>query len=469
MGIVSNAQIQNLLKTVYLSGVANNKYQNSPILHKIKKESWGGGKELKYAAQYGNGGNFSSDYGLISGANMTSGVRNLEWTAEQGYLTGLFDINMPEILTTAEERGAYMKALANKMAGCFDGMSKTLAMYLYGGKYGVIDQVKTGTSGGTAIIAGTNTLPLTSAGAIKMDVGTRFVIASAGADDTALPSSNLVSAVMTVTAIDDYSVTFTSSAAVTVYEGDYIELYGARNGANVQGIEGLAEIIPSYAKRDANDARWTSYIGTNFRGVDRSIAVNRLAGQYADSATHSGSTPLTDTLVELLKKTKRAGGLNNIVVINDETWDKVGAELGVQRNLWQANNMGENKNHFTAGYSELATAFGDAFIGRTVIDPYCTEGKAYMLDTDDLVFYDLGNVSKVIDPVSNDQLGKANIEAVGDQGVGDSPAPKINIDKLFTITEGVAGSYGPSLTIAAHVFGNYILRKTASAGVADLA
>ena len=67
-------------------------------------------------------------------------LRNIEWTAEQGYMVGMFDINQPEILTTSEERGAYMKALANKMAGCFDGMSKTLAMYLYGGKYGVIDK-----------------------------------------------------------------------------------------------------------------------------------------------------------------------------------------------------------------------------------------------------------------------------------------------------------------------------------------
>lgn len=469
MAIVSNQEIKNLLKTVYLSGVANNKYQNSPVLHKIKKENWGAGKEIKYSAQYGNGGNFSSDFGLLSTASnkgSVGGVRNLEWTAEQGYLTGMFDINQPEILATSEERGAYMKALANKMAGCFDGMSKTLAMYLYGGKYGVIDQVQADTAytAGTAV-----TLPVTSAGAIKMDVGTRFVVASAGVTDTALPSSPLINEVFEVTEIDDESITFTPAGSGTLYKGDYIELYGARNGASVQGIEGLPEIIPSYFDRTAGTA-WDTYIQTTFRGVDRHTAVSRLAGQFETSANHSASsTPLTDTLVSLLKKTKRAGGLNNVVIINDETWDKVGAELGVQRNLWQATNEGANKNRFTAGYSDLATAFGDAFVGRTVIDPYCTENKAYMLDTDDLAFYDLGNVSKVIDPVANEQLGKKDIEAVGDQGIGDQPSVKINMDKLFTITEGVAGSYGPALSIAAHVYGNYILRRTASAGVATLA
>lgn len=468
MAIVSNQNIKNLLKTVYLSGVVNAKAQNSPIIHKIKKENWGAGKELKFAAQYGNGGNFSSDYGMLktaSSSGSVNGVRNLEWTVEQGYQVGMFDINMPEILTTAEERGAYMKALANKMSGCFDGMSKTLAMYLYGGKYGVIDQVP---ADDTLATTG-NIWQITSAGALKLDVGSKFVIASNGTTKTALPSDPLVNTVCTVTAIDDETITFDATNAVAVYEGDYIELYGARNGASVQGIEGLSEIIPSYFNRDPSSRFTSDYIGTTFRGVDRSVAVNRLAGQFADKANHSASTtPLTDTLVELLKKTKRMGGLNNIVIINDETWDAVGAELGVQRNLWQATNSGDNKNHFTAGYSDLATAFGDAFIGRTVIDPYCTEGKAYMLDTDDLAFYDLNGVGKVLDPVSNDQVGKYDIEAVGDQGIGDQPAAKINVDKLFTIVEGTAGSFGPSMEVAAHVYGNFILRKTSSAGVASL-
>lgn len=464
MAIVTNQNIMNLLKTVYLSKVWNEKYQNSPVLNRIKKESWGSGKELKYAAQYGNGGNFSSDYGLlmdISSKGSINGVRNLEWTATQGYVTGLFDINQPEILTTAEERGAYMKALSNKMAGCFDGLSKTLALYLYGGKYGVIDQVKED----VAIATTGNKLNITSAGAIKLDVGSKFVIASTGTANEALPSSPLLNAIMTVTGIGDDYIEFESTAAVGAKAGDYIELYGARNGTSVQGIEGLPELIPSYFDRDGDI--WESYIKTNFRGVDRSVAVNRLAGQFV-KAESTGDTRLTDALVSLLKKTKRAGGLNNVVVINDETWDAVGDELGVQRNLWQATNSGENKNRFTAGYSELATAFGDAFIGRTVIDPYCTEGLAYMLDTDNFAFYDLGNVGKVLNPVDNEQLGKHDIEAVGDQGIGDQPSVKINMDKLFTVTEGTAGSFGPALTVAAHIYGNYILRGTASAGVASL-
>ena len=470
MSIVQNSFMQKLLKTVYLDGVANNKYQSSPVLAAIEKKNWAGGDVIKYAAQYGNGGNFGSVYNMVAN-NPTSGAKNLEWEMTQGYAFGLFDIDQPEILTSESDTGAYMSILANKMSACFDGLSKTMAMYLYGGKYGVIDQVKDTGSGIT--IQATNTFELTSAGALKMDVGTRFVIATAAQADKAVPGSDLLGTnstpvIFTVTAIDDKFVTATASVAGgTVYNGDFIELYSARSGSEARGFEGLADLIPTIANRDKSDTRWQNYIKTAFRGVDRSVNADRLAGQFV-KAEASGDTRLTDALVTLLKKTKRAGGLNNMIIINDETWEQVGKELGLAANMRQLSNVGSNKNRATFGVSELATAFGDAFIDRTVIDPYCTEGTAYSIEKDDLAFYDLGNVSKVLSPVSNGQMGKYDIKNVGEQGVGSEPTAKLNMDKLFTITPGAAGEYGPAFTISANVYGNFMLRKTASAGVAVL-
>lgn len=470
MSIVQNSFMQKLLKTVYLDGVANNKYQSSPVLAAIEKKNWAGGDVIKYAAQYGNGGNFGSVYNMVAN-NPTSGAKNLEWEMTQGYAFGLFDIDQPEILTSESDTGAYMSILANKMSACFDGLSKTMAMYLYGGKYGVIDQVKDTGSGIT--IQATNTFELTSAGALKMDVGTRFVIATANQADKAVPGSDLLGTnstpvIFTVTAIDDKFVTATASVSGgTVYNGDYIELYSARSGSEARGFEGLADLIPTIANRDKTDTRWQNYIKTAFRGVDRSVNADRLAGQFV-KAEASGDTRLTDALVTLLKKTKRAGGLNNMIIINDETWEQVGKELGLAANMRQLSNVGSNKNRATFGVSELATAFGDAFIDRTVIDPYCTEGTAYSIEKDDLAFYDLGNVSKVLGPVSNGQMGKYDIKNVGEQGIGSEPTAKLNMDKLFTITPGAAGEYGPAFTISANVYGNFMLRKTASAGVAVL-
>ena len=274
----------------------------------------------------------------------------------------------------------------------------------------------------------------------------------------------------TVTNIDDNDITFdcqTGLVGVSLAAGDYIELYTARTGNVFSGIEGLPDIIPYF--EDRTGANWNAYIATDFRGVDRSVAPSRLAGQFVKNAG-TGSTPLTDALVSLLKKTKRAGGINDIIVINDETFEKVGAELGLQRNLWQATNEANpSKQSATAGYNKLGVAFSDAFIGRTVVDPYCPEDKAWMFEMDDLKLYDMGNVSKALDPVANDELGKADIESVGDGGFGDRIGAEINIDKLFTVEPGTSGMYGPELTISANVYANFALRKTSSSGVASLA
>ena len=88
-----------------------------------------------------------------------------------------------------------------------------------------------------------------------------------------------------------------------------------------------------------------------------------------------------------------------------------------------------------------------------------------MLDKDDLKFYDMGNVGKVIQPVDGN---RPEVGSVGDQGFGDEINAKLNMDKLFTITPDSNGEYGPEFTIAANIFGNFALRKTASSGVAVL-
>lgn len=469
--LVSNQYMQSLLKTVYLSGVANNKSQNSTLLANIDKDTFVG-KEMKYAMQYGNGGNFASDYSALVN-NPTVGARNGEWTMVPGYLSGIFDISQPEILQSETDKAAYMKIIANKMSACFDGLSKTLAIYLYGGEFGVIDALSADITFGSTEVS----IPVSSSASIKLDLGSRIVFASAGAQNTALPSSPLVGtgAYATVTAIDDYSITVLPSAGlngVTVYKGDYIELFGTRtayNSTTSNGIQGLEDFIPTIANRDSADARWTTYINTDFRGVARKDAVNRLAGQFVKAAA-TGSHPLTDAILTLLKKTKRqGGGTNNILVINDEDFNKIQAEADLTRNfITNTETSSKAKKNAVFGLNDFSVAFGDATSGDTVIDPFCTEGKAYSLDKNDLTFYDMGNVGRVISPVSNGQIGKYDIESVGDQGMGNDPKVSINIDKLFTVVPGTAGTFGPTMNVGVHIFGQYAMRKTSSSGVAVL-
>lgn len=433
MAIVTNQNMRTLLKTVYVSGVANAKKQGSPVLKDIKKENWEGGKELKYAAQYANGGNFGVNYGAIVGA-MDEGVRNVEWTMEPGHLTGLFSINQPEVLSSATDRAAYMKAIANKMSGCFDGLAKTLATFMYSGKDGIIGKVIS-TSG--------STITVDRSTALKMDLGTKFRVVTSLNDYAS-------AAVLTVIGKSKGVITFSGTA--TIAANDLIVLNA--KGSGVQGPDGLADLIP--VTRDATTK--------DFRGVDRSKAWDNLAGQVVISEDHTGAK-MADALVELLKEVKLAGGTNVSLIINDDDYDTITKALGLNQYYFIGVNSGENKNHVTKGMTSLATAFGDAFTGNAIIDPYCPKGVAYMIDMDDFTFYAMNGVEKVINPVANDQLGKYDVESVGDAGVGDNPSVQLNMDKLFTISEGQPDEVGPTFLIAAHLYGNFAIKDTSACGV----
>lgn len=435
MAIVSNDYMKALLKTVYVSGVANAKKQGSPVLKNVKKEAWEGGKELKYAAQYANGGNFGVNYGAIIN-NMDDGVRNVEWSMEPGHLTGVFSVSQPEVLSSATDRAAYMRIIANKMSGCFDGLAKTLATYMYCGKDGVIGKV-TATSG--------QTITVDRSTALKMDLGTKFRIASA-------VSGYDAATVLTVTAKSKGVITFSGTATPAV--GDLIMLNA--KGSATQGPDGLSDLIPTVRTDDTK----------TFRGVDRSKAWDNLAGQYVKADASTGAE-MANALVSLLKEVKVAGGVNVGLIINDDDYDMIAKALQLNQYYFTGVNSGNDKNHITKGLTSLATAFGDAFTGNAIIDPYCPKGIAYMIDMNDFSFYAMNGVGKVLDPVANDQLGKASVEAVGDAGIGDNPTAQLNMDKLFTISEGAAGESGPTFLIAAHLYGNFAIRDTAACGVCE--
>lgn len=486
---VTDAYMYQLLKRVYKPGVTNNKVQGSPTLSKIKRTAWEGGESLQYATQYGNGGDVGASFGTIVANPSSIGAQNAQWSMNQGHLAAYFNISQPEILTSDTETGAYMKVLDNKMSATFDRLAKVLAIYLFGGKYGVVDSLKEGYAVGSTTLSSNTTSATISGGtvtfsklpqatALKLQRGMRFQIASAGRANASVPGSALVGngTYFEVTSKTKDSVTATvhgSSGTITVYVGDFIELFGARaNGsylanATAVGPEGLPDLIPSIGDRDASDARWTNTIKTAFRGIDRSVAEEELAGQFVLGEA-TGKTKDMNAITELLSLVKGFGGglaSKTNVIVNNVKWGDIGKELGINAAQWQAINSGNVKNRYTNGVSELSAAFGDAFTDLTM-DLYCPYDTAFMYDSDDLTFYDIGNVGAVLNPVSNDQMGKYEINAVGNQGIGDNPSTQLNIKKLFSIADAVSNNdYSEEMRITAHIYGNFMLERTSSSGV----
>lgn len=487
---VTDAYMYQLLKRVYKPGVTNNKVQGSPTLSKIKRTAWEGGESLQYATQYGNGGDVGASFGAIVANPSSIGAQNAQWSMNQGHLAAYFNISQPEILTSDTETGAYMKVLDNKMSATFDRLAKVLAIYLFGGKYGVVDSLKEGYAVGNTTLSSTTTSATISGGtvtfsklpqatALKLQRGIKFQIASAGSANEAVPGSALVGngAYFEVTSKTKDSVTATvhnsGSGTLTVYVGDFIELFGARaNGsylanATAVGPEALPDLIPSIGDRNASDTRWTSTISASFRGIDRSVAEEELAGQFVLGEA-TGKMKDMNAITELLSLVKGFGGgqaSKTNVIVNNVKWGDIGKELGINAAQWQAINSGNVKNRYTNGVSELSAAFGDAFTDVTM-DLYCPYDTSYMYDQDDLTFYDVGNVGAVLDPVSNDQMGKYEINAVGNQGIGDNPSTQLNIKKLFSIADAVSNNdYSEEMRITAHIYGNFMLERTSSSGV----
>ena len=406
---VTDAYMYQLLKRVYKPGVTNNKVQGSPTLSKIKRTAWEGGESLQYATQYGNGGDVGASFGTIVANPSSIGAQNAQWSMNQGHLAAYFNISQPEILTSDTETGAYMKVLDNKMSATFDRLAKVLAIYLFGGKYGVVDSLKEGYAVGSTTLSSTTTSATISGGtvtfsklpqatALKLQRGMRFQIASAGAANKAVPGSALVGngAYFEVTSKTKDSVTATvhnpASGTLTVYVGDFIELFGARaNGsylanATAVGPEGFPDLIPSIGDRNASDTRWTSTISTAFRGIDRSVAEEELAGQFVLGEA-TGKMKDMNAITELLSLVKGFGGgqaSKTEVIVNNVKWGDIGKELGINAAQWQAINSGNVKNRYTNGVSELSAAFGDAFTDVTM-DLYCPYDTSYMYDGDSMM------------------------------------------------------------------------------------
>lgn len=472
MAEISKSFLNSMLKVVYdNSGVANDKYQASQMLSEIKKETFPIGEEFRYAACVGDGGNFGSSYEMMSN-NPTDGARYLQWAMKQGHVAGLFYSSMIGELLTDNDKKAYMDELAANMSACYSGTSRTLATFLFGGVTGAVDTIQEEIT--VSQLTGVK-IKLTSAGLMKLDQGSRIVFASAGATGKAVATSPLVAngAYATVTKLleDGVEVTFQSAfTGLTIYKGDFIELYTARRGNKYLGIEGLPDLVPViHNDRDESDSDWTNYIATDFRGVDRSQAVSRLAGQFVKAAS-TGDYRYADALQTLLKKGKKAGNRSSEIkiVINDDKFDELEKEL--RTNMWQSVNGATGKIGKTVGTNEIAVAFEDAFTNKLYVDPYCWYDKAYMYRPYDFSFADLGGVaSKVTSPVGNESEGKAGIEAVGRQGFGSKISSEINVDKLFTvIPNGAKDDDGPLFEITAHIFGNFKSKETIANGVAVL-
>lgn len=450
MAISDTASILALLKVYYAKeGVQNLMFRNSPLLKKIEKTRVEG-KVQNFSAMYGRGGAAGADFTkAVSLASTVS--KNVEFSVTPGQLFSVYTMNSKEVQASKSNRGAYMKVAGNKMFAASESFRKTLAAALYGRGYGEIASATT-----DALTANTNVdITLPSDAIMKIDVGSEIVI-KASIDATA------VKATCTVEAINGDTVTIKSDTTVTPVATDVICLAGSLDAAGKPILPvGLDAWLPVVGNRTG--AAWTSYIGTDFFGVNRSVAADRLAGAFVKAAATTEKK--VDTIQKLIKKVRRQGSLADLIVMNDDDFLALSNEIETT-NTYFTQTSTKSKKQASIGVADFSASFSTNFIENIIDDPYCPKGRFYVLDSSAIELWSYTNAEKVNDGIADNNPGKQDPMAMDNEGKENDPYGLI-IDDYLNIQPGQNTVDGPASQVALQFFGSFVITNPSVNGVGE--
>lgn len=449
MAVTTNDSIKALLKVYYKDGVENLMFRNSPVLKKLQKNRIEG-KTYNFSAMYGRGGAVAGDF--TKAKSLAASVsKNVEFAVEPGQVFSVYTMNAKEVQASVTRRGAYMKVAGAKMFAASEGFRKTLAAALYGRGFGELCFAPAAVSF-TQDTAASITLPMDAI--LKIDVGSELVIKTSVAGDT-----SSVKATLTVNSINGTSVNVTPSATYETAATDVICLAGSMDASgNALLPVGLGGWLPAVAKRTGGT--WTSYIGTKFFDVTRSAAPDRLAGAFYAEA--SSTAKKADAVQALLMQVRRQGSLADIIVLNDEDWLAMSAEIATSNTYFTQTSTKEAKKA-SIGFGDFSASFSTNYIENIVDDPYCPKGEFFILDSTAVEFDTLTNTDKVADGVAGNEPGKP--DPMSDENDGHENDPyKLIIDDYINVQAGTADVNGPCSEVTLMLFGTFAVTNPSNCG-----
>lgn len=449
MAISTNDSIKALLKVYYKDGVENLMFRNSPLLKKLQKNRIEG-KTYNFSAMYGRGGAVAGDF--TKARNLAASVsKNVEFAVEPGQLFSVYTMNAKEVQASVTKRGAYMKVAGAKMFAASEGFRKTLAASLYGRGYGELCFAPASVSF-TQDTAADITLPMDAI--MKIDVGSELVIKTSVAG-----GSTTIKATLTVNAITGTSVNVTPSATYETAATDVICLAGSidASGAPLLPV-GLGGWLPAVGSRTGLD--WQTYINTKFFNVDRKAAPDRLAGAFYAEA--SSTAKKTDAVEALLMQVRRQGSLADMIVMNDEDWLAMSAEIATSNTYFTQTSTKEAKKA-AIGFDSFAASFSTNYVENIIDDPYCPKGEFFILDSTAVEFDTLTNTDKVDDGVAGNNPGKP--DPMSDENNGHEADPyKLIIDDYINVQAGEADVNGPCSEVTLMLFGTFAVTNPSNCG-----
>ena len=264
-----------------------------------------------------------------------------------------------------------------------------------------------------------------------------------------------------VTAISGTSVTFKNTTAASISLSASTTYYICYEGSTDTSDNpllpmGLAGWLPYKGSR-TGDA-WTAYIGTSFFGVNRSVNVEALAGNFYKPAA---SEDAYKTVEELIRRCRRYGSQADMIVMNDADWKTVAQSTSLT-NAYVTNGL-DKKVKQTKGTSTLNFAFSTSWIENVYDDPYCPEGVFYVLDMETIEFWSYTNVEKFDnDGIAGNEPGKPEIPDVdGDE----KHEMGLIFDDILNVQPGSGSDNGPDVLVTLSVYGTFVVLNPSVNGV----
>lgn len=449
MAISAQDSVKALLKAYYKDGVENLLWRNSPVLKEIKKERVEG-KTYNFSTIASATPAVSGDFTLTETLAAEMG-QNAEFVVSNdlGQVFSAYTLSPKEVLASKTNAGAYMKVAGAKMFAASEALRKVLAATLYGRGFGELCFATASETVGTT--ASDITMPEDAI--MKIFPGARLVVkSSVEADSTG------IEAALVVQKVNGNKVNVIADTSYTLAGTDVICYAGAMDAAGQPLLPmGLAAWLPKIAKRTT--ATWSSYIGTDFCGVDRSNNVDGLAGAFYEET--SSTAKKVEAIQALLTKCRRQGSEADLIVMNDEDWLEVSKEIE-SSNTYFTQTSTKSKKDAVIGMNEIGASFSTNYIDNVYDDPYCPKGEFYILDKEAVSYIVFTNATKVNDGVAGNNPGKPNVLEDG-ADLANEPM-KLLIDDFVNIKPAQSSTRGPTIQISLLFYGNLIITNPSICG-----
>jgi hypothetical protein len=321
---------------------------NYPLLTKMPKATNFKGANLVLALRYGTTQGVSTSFSEAQ-ANKT-GVPMAKFTVTRGKHYSLFSVD-GETMAAAEKPESLADVLSEAVMAAMDGIKRREARYVYGNGGGSVGRIS------SAAVAGLTELTLTNADDIvNFEEGMWVQFASTdGTSGSVKAGKAQISAIERENGKISCAVAFDTLVG-TIALSDYVFPAGDF-GAGPKGLD--AWLRPTGSTTPAA-----------LFGVTRTADYVRLAGNYFDGSSYG----IEDALIAGSRLVTRHGGKVTDCFMNDTDFQKLIFSLGTRIELSRDDEQKWGIRGVTI------SGVGGSF--KVYADPYCPQGRAYLLQMD---------------------------------------------------------------------------------------